>query len=305
MARWSHTLGGLARLLGDHRWLTGVILVLGLLASLAEGVGISLFLPLLQMLGEDSGGAAGQGWLLDRLTAPLAAVPPRPPPGAAPPAHLRDRRAHGRAPVRLRRAPQPADGTDGPRPPLPPVRPALARGVRVPRAGRVWPRAEHAGVRDVADGRGDDRPRRPLYHGEHGDRLRGPPPPPLVGADARGRRRPRQRLPRRAAADAADSGARGRGDRGQRRALATDDRGGQRHADGPAVRAGGLRAGPVRPGLGAREPRVLPARAHVGPGGAGLRGVRGGPPGRGVGVGGSGSRATSRRSSCSSSCSTG
>ena len=67
---------GLGRLLGERPGLTGLILAVGVLASLAEGVGISLFLPLLQTLGGSAADAAGQGGALDRLTAPLADVPP-------------------------------------------------------------------------------------------------------------------------------------------------------------------------------------------------------------------------------------
>ena len=76
MARAQSGWRGLSRLLAERPGLTGSLLVVGVLASLAEGVGISLFLPLLQTLGGAEAGAVGQGGVLDRLTAPLAAVPP-------------------------------------------------------------------------------------------------------------------------------------------------------------------------------------------------------------------------------------
>jgi ABC-type multidrug transport system fused ATPase/permease subunit len=74
--RQTGPLGGLARLLGEHPWLSGSLVAVGVLASLAEGVGISLFLPLLQTLGGGGVEAGEGGRLLDRLTAPLADVPP-------------------------------------------------------------------------------------------------------------------------------------------------------------------------------------------------------------------------------------
>ena len=70
------TVGGLVRLLRQRPRLTGALLVLGIAASLSEGVGISLFLPLLHALWGDATGTMGQGWFFDRLTAPLAGVSP-------------------------------------------------------------------------------------------------------------------------------------------------------------------------------------------------------------------------------------
>ena len=67
--------GGLGRLLRQRPRLTGALVVTGLAASLAEGVGISLFLPLLHALGGDAV-APGSAGVLDRLTAPLAGVAP-------------------------------------------------------------------------------------------------------------------------------------------------------------------------------------------------------------------------------------
>ena len=70
------TVGGLVRLLRQRPRLTGALLVLGIAASLSEGVGISLFLPLLHALWGDATRTMGQGWFFDRLTAPLAGVSP-------------------------------------------------------------------------------------------------------------------------------------------------------------------------------------------------------------------------------------
>lgn len=51
-------------LIGSYRWVTFVILSLGILASLAEGIGISLMVPLLQNLDQSSFGSANQqGWI--------------------------------------------------------------------------------------------------------------------------------------------------------------------------------------------------------------------------------------------------
>ncbi len=74
-ALWRALWRGLGGLLRQRPRLTGALVVTGLAASLAEGVGISLFLPLLHALGGDAV-APGTAGMLDRLAAPLAGVPP-------------------------------------------------------------------------------------------------------------------------------------------------------------------------------------------------------------------------------------
>jgi subfamily B ATP-binding cassette protein MsbA len=72
-----NTIRSLLPLLRLHRWAFPAILVLGLLQSLSEGIGIGLFLPLLRGLisGNASQVAAG-GWLMERMDAVFRYVPP-------------------------------------------------------------------------------------------------------------------------------------------------------------------------------------------------------------------------------------
>ncbi len=69
-------LGRLGHLLRQRPRLTGALVVIGIAASLAEGIGISLFLPLIHSLGGSDAVTTGPGGALDRLMAPLAGVPP-------------------------------------------------------------------------------------------------------------------------------------------------------------------------------------------------------------------------------------
>ena len=68
-------IGGLWALLRERPALAAGILGLGVLASLSEGVGLSLFLPLLQTLGDGSADPGGQGWFLDLVARPFDGVP--------------------------------------------------------------------------------------------------------------------------------------------------------------------------------------------------------------------------------------
>jgi ATP-binding cassette, subfamily B, bacterial MsbA len=71
------TVRRLLPLLRLHRWAFPAIIVLGLLQSLSEGIGIGLFLPLLRGLisGNGSQVAAG-GWLMERMDTVFRQVPP-------------------------------------------------------------------------------------------------------------------------------------------------------------------------------------------------------------------------------------
>ena len=69
------TLRALVRLLLAHRGAAAALVVLGVLSSLAEGVGVSLFIPFLQSLG-DSEPAEGGPWIARALADLFAGVPP-------------------------------------------------------------------------------------------------------------------------------------------------------------------------------------------------------------------------------------
>ncbi|MDX1530669.1 MAG: hypothetical protein R3362_04010, partial [Rhodothermales bacterium] len=61
-------------LLRLYPWALPAIVVLGILASLAEGVGISLFIPLLQGIGEEPSG--GSSRVVAWLSGLFAGLPP-------------------------------------------------------------------------------------------------------------------------------------------------------------------------------------------------------------------------------------
>jgi ATP-binding cassette, subfamily B, bacterial MsbA len=67
--RETRVIRNLLPLLRLHRWGFPAILVLGLLQSLSEGIGIGLFLPLLDVLVVRSQPRAGGGWLADTMDA--------------------------------------------------------------------------------------------------------------------------------------------------------------------------------------------------------------------------------------------
>lgn len=77
MSKDPYVLGGLLRLLREHPALAGALVGVGVLASLAEGVGISLFIPLLQTLSGDPAtqGPLGADGLVGQMTAVFDAVP--------------------------------------------------------------------------------------------------------------------------------------------------------------------------------------------------------------------------------------
>jgi ABC-type multidrug transport system fused ATPase/permease subunit len=66
----------LTPLLRRHRKLVAAVLVLGVLSSLAEGIGISLFIPFLHSLGEVQQPAAGDNWLTETLGRFFDGIPP-------------------------------------------------------------------------------------------------------------------------------------------------------------------------------------------------------------------------------------
>src|SRR6266480_5438239 len=70
------TLRSLLSLLRLHRWGFPAIVVLGLLQSLSEGIGIGLFLPLLDVLVVRSQPRAHGGWLADTMDAVFQPVAP-------------------------------------------------------------------------------------------------------------------------------------------------------------------------------------------------------------------------------------
>jgi ATP-binding cassette, subfamily B, bacterial MsbA len=70
------TLRSLLRLLRGHYWLMPVVVILGLLASLLEGISLSLFIPLLHVLGDDVGGDAAGGGFVAAIRGVADAIPP-------------------------------------------------------------------------------------------------------------------------------------------------------------------------------------------------------------------------------------
>lgn len=66
----------LVPLLRAHPWAISIIITLGVLSSLAEGIGISLFIPFLQSLDQASYQAHTGNWLVDSLGGLFNNVPP-------------------------------------------------------------------------------------------------------------------------------------------------------------------------------------------------------------------------------------
>lgn len=66
----------LAPLIRPYRWVTLVIIGLGMLASLSEGIGISLLIPLLQSLNSDTFQTSQKSSLIALLEAPFQGFPP-------------------------------------------------------------------------------------------------------------------------------------------------------------------------------------------------------------------------------------
>ena len=70
------TIGSLIPLLRLHKWAFPAIVVLGLLQSLTEGIGIGLFIPLLNALKVGSQPRGKSQWLVDRMDGLFHGVPP-------------------------------------------------------------------------------------------------------------------------------------------------------------------------------------------------------------------------------------
>jgi subfamily B ATP-binding cassette protein MsbA len=62
-------------LLRSYRWAMPAMIVLGTLSSLADGIGISLFIPLLEGLDPGNPATGGDGWVHNAVTAALAHLP--------------------------------------------------------------------------------------------------------------------------------------------------------------------------------------------------------------------------------------
>lgn len=69
-------LAALYPLLRRHPWLIAGVIATGVLSSLAEGIGIGLFIPFLHSLNDGSFQAEGGNWLVDTLAGVFDAVPP-------------------------------------------------------------------------------------------------------------------------------------------------------------------------------------------------------------------------------------
>lgn len=63
-------------LLRMYPWGLPAVIAIGVFASLAEGIGISLFIPFLQSINETQLSAEGGNWLLDALSGLFAGIPP-------------------------------------------------------------------------------------------------------------------------------------------------------------------------------------------------------------------------------------
>jgi subfamily B ATP-binding cassette protein MsbA len=59
-------------LLRNYRWALPTMIVLGTLSSLADGIGISLFVPLLEGLDPNNHAGGGVGWVQNVIAATLA-----------------------------------------------------------------------------------------------------------------------------------------------------------------------------------------------------------------------------------------
>ena len=70
------TLSNLRRLLRGHYWLMPVVVALGLLASLLEGISLSLFIPLLHAIGGDFGGETADEGFVGAIRGVADAIPP-------------------------------------------------------------------------------------------------------------------------------------------------------------------------------------------------------------------------------------
>jgi hypothetical protein len=70
------TIGSLIPLLRLHKWAFPAIVVLGLLQSLTEVIGIGLFIPLLNALKVGSQPRGKSQWLVDRMDGLFHGVPP-------------------------------------------------------------------------------------------------------------------------------------------------------------------------------------------------------------------------------------
>ena len=71
-----YTIASLLKLLRGHYWLMPVVVVLGLLSALLEGISLSLFIPLLHAIGGDFTGQAGNGGFVATLRGVFDAFPP-------------------------------------------------------------------------------------------------------------------------------------------------------------------------------------------------------------------------------------
>jgi ATP-binding cassette, subfamily B, bacterial MsbA len=75
-----HELGvarGLLRLLQGYRWLLPIVVILGLMSSMLEGVSLSLLIPLLNALTDRAGSLVGKSSVALRLQNVIGIVPPR------------------------------------------------------------------------------------------------------------------------------------------------------------------------------------------------------------------------------------
>ena len=67
----------LTTLFKRHRWAVTASVVLGILSSLAEGVGVALFIPFIQIVTADADGSASASFLVRLLDGLFAGVPPQ------------------------------------------------------------------------------------------------------------------------------------------------------------------------------------------------------------------------------------
>ena len=72
-ASFRASVASVLRLAGAPRWSAPAIVGLGLVAALFEGVGLTLFIPLIEVLGGNSGNSSGVAALLNRLIEPVPA----------------------------------------------------------------------------------------------------------------------------------------------------------------------------------------------------------------------------------------
>jgi len=68
--------GMLFPLLGSYRWIIPVIIILGVLSSFAEGIGIGLFIPLLNNIGQSRQAPVAGNWLIDSFGQLFNDIPP-------------------------------------------------------------------------------------------------------------------------------------------------------------------------------------------------------------------------------------